>query len=414
MTSWSTREATQLKLRELANISRAHAVSEILREAPWDAAAFSSAGKLESEQLEHEVLFVDMEMLVASCGMSQMLERPSSIYLRQIIDRVLERRAAAQDAGITVLMQTRRKRTIGNELPEEPEVLVSQPRASVLWKPPGWSVKVGRDDFVGLTSADAQAAEAERCTDQPDPGERDVGTWLMHKFGKTNPIALDTAVSRGLVHRLDKMTSGALLWASCYSGYYAARLQFAKRENLQKEYVCLCHGLLERMPHVINTALSQASKSSDSRRSVAASPVEGKASSTLVVESMHAMTPEDTFASLVRVQLLTGRQHQIRAHLSERGHALVGDVSYGGSYYDGCPRMFLHSIHLSLDIGDGDLVAEVQLPADLQNATTMLRPLDDLSRAAFRKTQSKKGVMRAGHVCTCAGSLQLEFGLCVC
>ena len=341
--------------------------------------------------MDGDVCFADMEMLIAASSISDMMERQASIDLRQAVTEEFARWAAARDSRISDVKQMSSTECAGpraaRQLPEEPCVFSAQSRLCVLWKPPGWSVVVGRDDFESVSEAPSSESLTTDQMEGPEglaSRDQDISSWLMRTFGKTNPIVLDAKRSHGLVHRLDKMTSGGLLWASSYSGYYAARLAFASRETLRKEYLCLSEGLMKRSPHLITIALRQLAEGADTRRSVAADVLGGKESSTVMLDASHCMTPEESGVSFVRVQIFTGRQHQIRAHLAESGHALLGDTAYGGSAAAWCERIFLHSSHLEIDIGDGSLEADVPLPADLQSAALFLRALDGPSRAALR------------------------------
>ncbi|CAE8697423.1 unnamed protein product, partial [Polarella glacialis] len=83
----------------------------------------------------------------------------------------------------------------------EPSILVARPSGvRVVWKPPGWEVTVSGDE-----------------DDEPVPGPgRQLQEWLAKNFGARHPIALDVRAAHGLVHRLDRDTSGALLWAADY------------------------------------------------------------------------------------------------------------------------------------------------------------------------------------------------------
>mmetsp|Transcript_73502 Transcript_73502/g.232140 ORF Transcript_73502/g.232140 Transcript_73502/m.232140 type:complete len:185 (+) Transcript_73502:177-731(+) len=89
---------------------------------------------------------------------------------------------------------------------------------------------------------------------------------------------------------------------------------------------------------------------------------------TQVLSALRLTSPQGGPLSLVMVRLRTGRLHQIRAHLHHAGHAVVGDVLYGGQAAcpPWCPRLFLHAHRLALDVGDGPLEAQVPLPEDLQ------------------------------------------------
>ena len=127
----------------------------------------------------------------------------------------------------------------------------AQSRLCVLWKPPGWSVVVGRDDFESVSEAPSSLSLT---TDQmeglawPASRDQDISSWLMRTFGKTNPIVLDAKRSHGLVHRLDKMTSGGLLWASSYSGLLCGATGFRFPRDPAQGVSLLERGLDEAQP----------------------------------------------------------------------------------------------------------------------------------------------------------------------
>eukprot|EP00439_Symbiodinium_sp_Y106_P008385 s442_g1.t1 len=116
----------------------------------------------------------------------------------------------------------------------EPVLISSQGRFCTVWKPPGWEVSVSDGD-------------EEQTWSSPGPHLQD---WLEERFGSVCPIVCDPVASHGLLHRLDRDTSGALLWASSYTSYFNLRLAFAIG-RVQKEYLCLCDGWMNPQPRLL-------------------------------------------------------------------------------------------------------------------------------------------------------------------
>ena len=246
--------------------------------------------------------------------------------------------------------------------PEQPCILLAQPRLCVIWKPPGWTVSV----------ADGGAGGQAR-----GPF---VHEWLAEKLGGGFPIAAAAGSQHGLVHRLDRDTSGALLWASSHSGYLAARLRFAAR-RVDKRYVCLCEGWLAPGPRLLEAPLRADRRASPPRSEV--SP-HGQPARTEILAVGHLLSAQGEAYSLVQVRLHSGRQHQIRVHLQHEGHPLVGDSLYGAGATPWCPRLFLHACRVGIDVGDGPIDLQVPMPEDLARAAAQLAPVDRPARPATR------------------------------
>jgi 23S rRNA pseudouridine1911/1915/1917 synthase len=147
----------------------------------------------------------------------------------------------------------------------------------------------------------------------------------------------------GIVHRLDKWTSGLLIVAK--DDWTHAQLSAAFQERqVQKSYIALVHG---RMPEQSAEIALSIGRHSKNRTRMAAHPDGRKAlSSYQVLEELNGFT-------LLKVRIMTGRTHQIRVHLSAIGHPVVGDDVYSESRYKefskkyGPPgRYFLHAAEL--------------------------------------------------------------------
>lgn len=137
----------------------------------------------------------------------------------------------------------------------------------------------------------------------------------------------------GIVHRIDKDTSGLLVIAK--DDWTHARLahQFSTH-TIEREYWTVCWGLLKEKEGIIEKNIAR-SKSDRKKFSVAAD--EGKTAVTF-----YKVLEEYEFASLLKLNLKTGRTHQIRVHLASINHPVFGDPVYGGNkivYGSTLPKM---------------------------------------------------------------------------
>jgi len=151
-----------------------------------------------------------------------------------------------------------------------------------------------------------------------------------------------------VVHRLDKQVSGVILFAKNPETHRHLNLQLEQRK-VHKTYVALLHGAVEGDAGVIEKPLRRFGSGrmgEDQER--------GKSCRTefSVAERMPGYT-------LVRVNPLTGRKHQIRAHFFSIGHPVVGDTLYGDKPLQKTfPRLMLHSLSIRLKSAAGD---EIQI-----------------------------------------------------
>ena len=125
----------------------------------------------------------------------------------------------------------------------------------------------------------------------------------------------------GIIHRLDKDTSGLLVVAKDDYTHSKLAYQFSKH-NIEREYWAVCWGHFDQKNGKIDRNITRSKKD---RKKFTVSDSEGK----------HAVThyqvlQEFEFSSLVKLNLETGRTHQIRVHLSSINHAVFGDPVYGG------------------------------------------------------------------------------------
>lgn len=164
---------------------------------------------------------------------------------------------------------------------------------------------------------------------------------LLHHSKKLSSV--NEAGRPGIVHRIDKNTSGLLVVAKDDWTHAKLAAQFSKH-SIEREYWAVCWGLFDKTEGTITANLA---RSKHDRKKFTTSGGEGK----------HAVThfrllEEFEFTSLLKLNLETGRTHQIRVHLASLNHPIFGDETYGGTqivYGASLPKMKSH-IHNLLEI----------------------------------------------------------------
>lgn len=156
-----------------------------------------------------------------------------------------------------------------------------------------------------------------------------------------------------VVHRLDQWTSGVLIFAK--SEELKMRLQ-DQWENTEKKYLAVVHGNLKEKQGVISSYLAE------NKMFVVYSTkdeTKGKLSHT-----EYKVIKETGSLSLLEINLLTGRKNQIRVHMADKGHPIVGDRKYGKKD-DGFKRLALHakSISFKHPVSGNQMVFESKVPA---------------------------------------------------
>ena len=171
----------------------------------------------------------------------------------------------------------------------------------------------------------------------------------------------------GIVHRLDKDTSGLMMAAKTHDAHNRLSQQIKDRE-VSKGYLALVEGLPSPESGTIDVPIGRDPR----RRTRMAVVPEGRESRTgyRLIERAGAH-------SLLELQLHTGRTHQARVHLAWLGHPLLGDGVYGRRS-PLLPRHFLHAHHLAFahPVSGEAMEFRSQLPADLQTALESVRRRD--------------------------------------
>jgi 23S rRNA pseudouridine1911/1915/1917 synthase len=170
----------------------------------------------------------------------------------------------------------------------------------------------------------------------------------------------------GIVHRLDKETSGLLVVARSDEAHAALQAQVQRRE-VDRIYLALAGGRLTSRTGTIDAPVGRATKQRH-RMAVSGAAARDARTHFSALELLAAET-------YLEVRLETGRTHQIRAHFSAIGHPLIGDATYGGARKYGLRRQFLHAHRLAFAHPQSGerLSFESPLPADLALALEAAR-----------------------------------------
>jgi 23S rRNA pseudouridine1911/1915/1917 synthase len=170
----------------------------------------------------------------------------------------------------------------------------------------------------------------------------------------------------GIVHRLDRGTSGLLVVAREDAAHAALQAQVQRRE-VERVYLALAGGRLGSRTGTIDAPIGRASRQ---RHRMAVSGAAARQARTHF--EVLELLPRESY---LEAKLETGRTHQIRAHFAAIGHPLTGDETYGGAARYGLQRQFLHAHRLAFahPVSGERLSFESPLPGDLTAALEQAR-----------------------------------------
>lgn len=177
----------------------------------------------------------------------------------------------------------------------------------------------------------------------------------------------------GIVHRLDKETSGLLLVAKTEGAFEDLQEQFKKRQ-VKKKYLALVHGKFEPKKGEIFLPVGRIKKDREKFGVV----VDGRMARTKYKTLRHCHSERLGELSFLELKPLTGRTHQLRVHLAFFGHPIVSDLKYGGKRAKKdrlfCPRMFLHACFLGFNHPKEMILCQFtsSLPLELENVILLL------------------------------------------
>jgi 23S rRNA pseudouridine1911/1915/1917 synthase len=185
---------------------------------------------------------------------------------------------------------------------------------------------------------------------------------LLARFPELAPLAVGDRRDRpGIVHRLDRGTSGLLVVARTAEATDSLIGMMSRRE-VSRKYLALARGKMEADNGLVDAPIGRSDK--DPTRMIVTTKGREARTSYRVIE--RHLVPEP--CSYVECTLETGRTHQIRVHLAAIGHAICGDPRYGGKRGAiECPRPFLHAYRLAFThpFSGEEMEFNSELPDDL-------------------------------------------------
>lgn len=204
----------------------------------------------------------------------------------------------------------------------------------------------------------------------PDAHEKEntIVNWLVAEYPEIKNIhdkSREAELRPGIVHRLDKDTSGVMVVAKNQKTFDALKKLFQTRK-IKKTYLAIVYGILKDKTGAIEASLA---KSADyKKQTIASSKTKTKIRTAF---TGYSVLKEFESYSLVEAYLKTGRTHQIRIHLWSIGHPVVGDGLYkrrNNITLKGAPeRQLLHAQKLSFRLRGKDYSFEAKMPKDMRD-----------------------------------------------
>jgi len=199
------------------------------------------------------------------------------------------------------------------------------------------------------------------------PEEPALTAQMVAKWPEMKTVG-DDPLRPGVVHRLDKETSGVLVAAKNQAAFEFLKKQFQDR-RVAKKYLALVVGKMPDREGKINLAIGRSKKFGRFTTKTPRAKVRQAATLWKVLKEYRG--PDGNQLTLIELKPETGRTHQLRVHLAAIGHPVVGDKLYGGKgakrFREILGRHFLHAAQLELDLPSGTHIrVEAEMPEELE------------------------------------------------
>jgi len=209
-----------------------------------------------------------------------------------------------------------------------------------------------------------------------------IQAWIMLNFGSDSKLDAIREKARefGLAHRLDLGTSGPVLVGKTAQGYDAAKTQIHERDVV-KDYMALVHGVFKEPRGTCRAGIDRR-KYAETRKVTVHDGGDPAATIWEVMAEYESPTNKGDKYTLVHLRIITGRTHQIRAHMAHMGHPIISDWRYCETEAvlrrdeALCPRIFLHKFRISYLDMKGMAVSvscSIQMDKELWHCLSQLR-----------------------------------------
>lgn len=192
---------------------------------------------------------------------------------------------------------------------------------------------------------------------------------LLYHFGPKSLSDVGGFGRFGIVHRLDKDTSGLMIVAK-NNEIHRYLVELMKSRSIKKKYMALALGKFKHKSGIIDSPVARSAR--NRKKMSVTTESEGKKAVTEFVVAKY-INQDRIHLTLLDITLHTGRTHQIRVHLSSIGHPVAGDSTYGNKKTNdklaqkGLTRQFLHSCEIEFKMPGGEKIhVKTDLPPDLK------------------------------------------------
>jgi 23S rRNA pseudouridine1911/1915/1917 synthase len=191
-----------------------------------------------------------------------------------------------------------------------------------------------------------------------------VANWFLAHYPQSADVhdnSPEGYLRPGIVHRLDKETSGLMIMAKDRESFLQLKKLFSQR-RMSKKYIALVHGIVKNNSGTIDAPISRSS--SHKKQVASARKMTGKIREAI---TQYEIVKQYKKFTLIEAHPLTGRMHQIRVHCAHIGHPVVGDRKYANKKLykkDGSLRHLLHAQDLSFELSGKKYSFKAPLPAD--------------------------------------------------
>jgi len=298
--------------------------------------------------------------LDTSLRIDKFLSENSGVYSRSFLQKLIkEGRVMVNDKSITSRCKVRNNDQITIYLPAEKNKIPVSEDLSV-------EIVFENDDLAVICKPPNMVVHPT------DDGNQMSGTLvnaLLNMFGKDGLSNSGGDVRPGIVHRLDKDTSGLLI-VTKNNKIHEYIVNLMKTRKIEKYYMTLVIGHVPSKTGTIEATLARAKH--DRKKMNITDGADGKHAIT-EFEVQDYIEYDDMKFSLIKAKIITGRTHQIRVHFRSIGYPVVGDELYGNRKMNafankhGLHRQFLHAAELKFEMPDGTVVhVKKELPDDLK------------------------------------------------
>jgi 23S rRNA pseudouridine1911/1915/1917 synthase len=210
------------------------------------------------------------------------------------------------------------------------------------------------DKPAGLMVHAAKISSKHRKKNDGPIKEPTVVDWLLENYPGVKTVGDEPALRPGIVHRLDRATSGVMLIAKTQEYFDYLKSLFQKHE-VRKTYYAVVIGVPKNKEGTIDAPIGI--RTGTLKRSVRSTKMQKEAVTAYKVIKSYTLEGASQEVSLLEVTPKTGRTHQIRVHLASIAHPIIGDPLYGSKTSHGlAPRLMLHAAAIEFLEKNGSMV----------------------------------------------------------